>query len=764
MNVPPDPHSPRPSSPTGAPSPPHPPSVTQPPRTLLGTVMKVAEKIGFVPPELKDTVRVPKLRITEGDREPWDFDLIGERYLLGRSSSCEIKVNSSIASKEHLSISRNSHDRRSPFVIKDRKSTNGLYRGKQRIERIELKHGDILTLGPAALADGVTIEFVDPPPIYVRMFQYGLYGVTGLSALLALFILVEWQKFQVRPLPQSTIGPVVIYDRNNKPLREPYSTTHIEHKTLAEFGPYLPKAVVSSEDTRFNWHLGVDPLGIARAILTNLRGGGIREGASTITQQVARSLYRDYVGTEDSAGRKIREAIVALKLEMFYSKDQILMLYLNRVFLGIDLFGFEDAAQFYFGKAAKDLDLSEAATLVGILPAPNSLNPIDSYSDALEYRNRVIARMRAKGYVNQEEADRARRSRVEINPRAKQILEETIAPYFYNQIFLEIEALLGSQFAREGNLIVETGLDPNMQIAMEAALEQTLAANGNVSQGAMVTLDFRNGETLAMVGGSDYGESQFNRVTQAQRQPGSTFKIFGYAAALEQGISPGTTYSCEGLDWQGQFFEGCQRSSGAIDMYTGLAQSENVVALRVAQEASLGKIVRLAKDLGITSELDPVPGLVLGQSEVTLFEMTGAYGAIANRGQWARPHLIRRILDSGDCVDRNDPKTCRVVYDFATESGALAEVLSVNTAMTLTDMLRGVVAGGTGSSAAIGLGEAGKTGTTNDGVDLVFVGFVPDRSIVTGVWLGNDDNAPTGSSSALAAALWADYTRSLVGR
>ena len=327
-----------------------------------------------------------------------------------------------------------------------------------------------------------------------------------------------------------------------------------------------------------------------------------------------------------------------------------------------------------------------------------------------------------------------------------------------------MEDLLGVQFAREGNLIVETGLDPNMQVEAEAAMAEKLAATGGVTQGALVTLDFRNGETIAMVGGSDYAESQFNRATQAVRQPGSTFKVFAYAAALEQGISPGKAYDCSGLNWKGQFFEGCQRTGGATNMYTGMAQSENVVALRVAQEAGLGRIVRLARDMGIESELNPVPGLVLGQSEVTLMEMTGAYGAIANRGQWMRPHLIRRILDSGDCVDRNDPNTCRVVYDFASDRGSQAEALSVDTALTLTELLRGVVAGGTGSAAAVGLGEAGKTGTTNDAVDLLFVGYVPERSIVTGVWLGNDNNDPTGSSSSAAASLWSDYTRRIVGR
>jgi len=761
MNVP--PQNPPPRQTPGV----NPPVVpTQAPQTLMGTVLHVAKQIqgrmGFTPPELKAEARVPKLLITDGSQPPSEFALVGERYLLGRSSTCEIKLKSGIVSKEHLSISRNSRDPRSPFVLKDRNSTNGLYKGKRRIERIELKHGDVVTLGPPELADGVRLEFFDPPPWYVKAFRYGVYGASGISAIVALFILAEWQKFKVYPLPTSTIGPVVIYDRNNTPLREPYNTAHVEHPTLAEFGPYLPNAVVASEDTRFNWHLGIDPLGITRAVLTNLRGGGIREGASTITQQVARSLYRDYVGTEDSAGRKLREAIVALKLEMFYSKNQILRTYLNRVFLGIDLFGFEDAAQFYFGKPAQALTLSEAATLVGILPAPNSLNPIANYDDALAYRNRVIERMRSLGMVNQEEADRARRSRIEINPRARQILEGTVAPYFYSQVFNELELLLGSQFAREGNLVIETSLDPKMQNQAEKALSNTLAANGGVSQGAIVTLDFRNGETLALVGGADYGASQFNRATQAQRQPGSTFKIFAYAAAIEKGISPGKPYDCSALTWEGQTFNGCERSSGAVDMYQGLAQSENVVALRIAQDVGLGEVIRQAKKMGINSELKAAPGLVLGQSEVNLFELTGAYGAIANRGQWMRPHLIRRILDSGDCTDRNNLQTCREVYNFQTDQGSQRSVISVDTALTLTEMLRSVVAGGTGSAAAIGLGEAGKTGTTNDGVDLLFVGFVPDRSIVSGVWLGNDDNTPTGSSSGLAASLWGQYTRQIV--
>ncbi|HLO47178.1 MAG TPA: penicillin-binding transpeptidase domain-containing protein, partial [Kamptonema sp.] len=462
---------------------------------------------------------------------------------------------------------------------------------------------------------------------------------------------------------------------------------------------------------------------------------------------------------------KLREAIVALKLETFYSKDELLQTYLNRVFLGIDLYGFEDAAQFYFGKSAKDLSLSEAATLVGILPAPNSFNPIQNYQLAVQYRDRVLDRMRSMGMISQDEADRARRSRIEINPKARQFLQSTIAPYFYSYVFEELEFLLGEQLAREGNFIVETGLTPSVQRAAESSLRNTINNSGaaaGFSQGAIVTLNSSNGEILALVGGVDYLQSQFNRATQALRQPGSTFKIFTYTAAIEQGISPGKVYSCAPLSWGGQTFDGCERTSGSTDIYRGLAQSENVIALRVAQDVGLDNVVQMARRLGIRSKLNSVPGLVLGQSEVNVLEMTGAFGVLANRGVGNRPHAIKRIIDSSDCKDRNNFETCRVIYDYQNDPARQQEILSPEVADTMTQLLQDVVRTGTGRSAALGLGEAGKTGTTNDNVDLWFIGYIPSQELVTGVWLGNDDNTPTGGSSGNAAQLWGDYMGNIV--
>lgn len=744
-----------------------PPQPPHKPQTVLGAITQAVQtiaKVNFNQLVLKPNAKVPELWVQDaGAAKAEVYPLLGDRYLLGRSSkSSDIVIRNPVVSHLHLSLSRDTR-LGTPFAIKDENSTNGIYRGKKRIQTMSLRHGDVFTLGPPELAAAVRIQYIDPPPLYSKVLRYGFYGISGATALIGMLIGIESTKFQVRPLPRSVNGPVIVYARDGQtPLRPPQNNAHLELKTLPDFSPYLAKAVMASEDSRYNWHVGVDPLGVLRALLTNVRGGGIREGGSTLTQQLARSLFRDYVGTQDSAGRKFREAVVALKLESYYSKDELLLTYLNRVFLGIDLYGFEDAARFYFGKSAKDLTLSESATLAGILPAPNSFNPIQNYQLAVQYRDRVIERMRSMGTISQEEADRARRSRIEINPKAREFLQSTIAPYFYSYVFDELEFLLGEQLAREGNFIVETGLNPSLQKLAESSLRNAVENSGaraGFSQGAVVTLNTKTGEVLALVGGVNYRQSQFNRATQALRQPGSTFKIFSYTAALEKGIPASKIYSCEPLSWGGQSYSGCERTSGSADMYRGLAQSENAIALRVAQDVGLDNVVRMAKRFGITSPLRSTPGLVLGQSEVNVLQLTGAFGVLANRGLGNRPHVIKRIIDSSDCQDIKNFKTCRVVYDYQKDGVANQQLVSEVAADTMTDMLQGVVRGGTGSSAALGLGEAGKTGTTNDNKDLWFVGYIPSEQLVTGVWLGNDDNSPTQGGSRDAAQLWGDYMR-----
>lgn len=751
-------------------------SSSPPPRKIKTIVTNATQavktiqgKVNFSQLLLKSNARVPELWVQDANSNRADvYPLVGEYYLLGRSSKlCDIVVSSSLASKKHLSLTRTRHSQHPQFILKDEGSSNGIYRGKHRIQRLPLRHGDFLTLGPPDLAKAVHIQYVNPPPWYQRLFHWGCYSIFGVSLVAAVWIGLEWQNPKLqRSLEEISVsGPVAVYARDKQTLlREDSGTTHAEIQRLKEFDQDVINAALASEDSRFYWHLGIDPIGVMRALMVNLRGGEIREGASTITQQLARSLFRDYVGTEDSAARKLREAAVALRLEMFYSKDQLLKSYLNQVFLGFNLHGFEDAAQFYFGKSARELTLSEAATLVGILPAPNSFNPVQNYERAIEQRNGVLKRMRALGMISEKEANDARRTPLEVNPKAKEIISQTIAPYFYDRVLRELQHRLGQSVAREGNWIVQTTLDPQMQATAEKTLRRAVATTGKqlrFRQGALVALNGKTGEVRAMVGGVDYTQSQYNRATQASRQPGSTFKVFAYATALQAGISPKQTFSCDSLAWQGRSFRGCERSGGrsSVDMYRGLAQSENVVALRIAQQVGLDRIIELAHRMGIRSELTPAPGLVLGGSEVNLLELTGAYTALVDGGMRHSPHTIVRIWDSSNCTNPQKPTTCREVYDVSQKQGQ--RVLDPEVAATMTDLLQGVVETGTGKAAALGAKSnqsvAGKTGTTDRSRDLWFVGYLPENQLLTGVWLGNDNNQPTFGSSSQAAQLWGKF-------
>lgn len=733
------------------------------PKTVNQFVTQAIQTVQAQVLTLKPSANVPELRIKNGkEKTITKYALIGDRYVLGRSSrNCDIVVRNSLISQVHLSIQRTESGN---YMIKDEGSLNGIYIGKRKQSSFSLRDGNRFTLGPPDVADAVEITYHHPPPLLLKGMTYVFYGVGGLAILFALVIGLEWTKFSVQPLPVGVQGPVVVYSRDGQtPLRPVQSGTHRELKNLSDFSPYLSDAVIASEDTRFYWHFGVDPIGILRAIVVNITASDVRQGASTLTQQLARSLYPDYVGRENTVKRKINEMIVALKLETFYSKDRLLLTYLNRVYLGVGSYGFEDAAQFYFDKSASDLNLSEAATLVAILPAPNAYNPVRNYETAVKLRDRVINRMAKLGMVSAEEAQRARRSRIEVSPKAEQNFSQIRAPYFYNHVLVELKELLGSELAAEGNFIVETALDLDLQQNAETSVRQHLKNQGTYygyNQGAMVTLESNTGAIRALVGGKSYQESEFNRVTQAQRQPGSTLKVFAYAAALEQGIF--RTYACSPLRWQGQRYTGCERSAGKITLARGLAQSENVVALRVARDVGLNNVVQMAQRLGVESDLNPVPGLVLGQSEVNLLEMTGAYTVFANNGVKNRPHAITKIFDGGDCPQPDNYETCRVIYDYKNDAERNNNVISPRIAQTMTQWLQGVVQQGTGRAANIGRNAAGKTGTTNNAVDLWFIGYVPRQNLTTGIWLGNDQPSPTRGSSSQAAQLWGNYMQSVL--
>jgi membrane peptidoglycan carboxypeptidase len=746
---------------------------SQPPKkTLLAQLTQAIgrTKVNFTRLALKPNARVPKLLVQDADApQPDIFPLLGEKYFLGRSSqSCDIVVRNEVVSQVHLSLVRD-RQKGTTFLLKDEGSTNGIYRGKKRVDRITLRSGDTFTLGPPELKAAVKITYLDPPPLYMRVLRYGLYGTGGILSLLLLGILAEATKINVNPLPDAN-GPVMVYAEDmEEPLRPAKTGAHKDLANLADFSPYLPKALIASEDSRFYWHFGVDPWGVGRAVMVGRQKGKLTQGASTLTQQVARSLFRSYVGSEDNLARKAREAVVALKLEATYSKDKILLTYLNRVFLGEDAHGFEDASQHYFGKSARELTLAESAMLVGILPGPNIFNPCVEDKQgrkgmkAIERRNLVLNRMLETGVITSAEAREARRSTLNYRQEACLPSSNTKAPYIYTYVFQELQEILGAETAKEGNFAIETGLNLKMQAKAEAALRQNVANSGRsyrFSQGGILSLDSSTGIVKAMVGGVDYQKSQFNRAIDAQRQPGSTFKLFGYTAAIEGGISPGKTYSCDPLSWGGRNFPACNHgASGAADMYTGFTLSENVIALRVARDIGLPKTIETAQKMGIRSKLDEVPALILGQSVVNMMEITGAYGAVADRGIWHKPRVIKRVYDTSNC-DLKQIRKCRVMYDYEKDAQS-KRVLRAGIADTLTNMMRSVVTNGTGKNAAIGLGEVGKTGTTNDNVDLWFIGFIPDKKVITGVWLGNDDNSPTRGSSAQAAQLWGNYMGSV---
>jgi membrane peptidoglycan carboxypeptidase len=711
--------------------------------------------------------RVPKLEVRLSQKEqPKIYELVGDRYIIGRSTGkCDVVIQTPLVSQVHAQLVRDRSQKKSQFILQDQNSTNGIYRQKQRLKSVPMRHNMQITLGPPELVDAATIRYLDPPPWYIRTLQYSGIGIGAIAAIIVIAIANELSKVpDLKPLPVSEQGPVEVLAGDGVKRLDPTEiANHTEYATLAEFGQFLPKAVVASEDTSFYWNIGVDPVGVVRAIVTNVRSRGERlEGASTITQQLARNLLgKTYVGTDDSAGRKWREAAAAIKLNFSYQKEEILRLYLNRAYTGNGVYGFKDAAKLYFNKEASELNLSEAATLVGLLPSPETINPFRNKNLAIEYRDRILNRMAELGMITDKEADQARRSVLILNESAKSKLQGTVSPYYYSYVFEELQELLGDNFAREGNLIVETNLDVAMQQASDRALQEAVARDGGAngfSQGAIITLNTSDGSLLAMTGGVDYKSSQFNRAAQSLRQAGSTFKLFSYAAALDRGISPNTTYSCSGFSG----IIGCHNGgSGAIDMYRGFALSENVVAIRVAEAAGFENVVKMAKTLGITTKLDASSNMVLGGNEVKILEMAGAYATVVNQGKYIKPHAIKRILDTNDCKVPKDRQTCRVVFD-ASNALKPRQVIDAGVANIMVDMMRGVVQYGTGRPAAIAQGTVvGKTGTTDEGRDLWFIGAVPKRNLVTAVWLGNDQGVTNGSS-AVAAQVWGDYMRQAV--
>jgi membrane peptidoglycan carboxypeptidase len=724
-----------------------------------------------------------RLEILEPGQPPRQLRLHPGCYRIGRSSDAEVPLQHGVVSRRHALLEQ----RGGRWLLQDQQSTNGLWWRGRRIRQLLLADGDIVRLGPQEQGELPEIRFCagDPQrrqrPLRGLALLLALAGGLGVLGLAVAALLVPLRG-QLKPMR----GPLLLYDRAGRPIASAQDQRHRELRRLGDYPPVLIDALLASEDSRFWWHPGVDPIGTARALITNLLGGRVLEGGSTLTQQLARSLYPEQVGQGETLSRKLRELLVALQLEARFSKHDLLLSYLNHVFLGAG-WGFEDASRRLFGRPAAQLRLEEAALLVGLLPSPNGYDPCLDPAAALASRNAVLAKMLEGGRLSAAAARSARRRPIQLASTACRPGERRALPFYSDQVSRDLERLVGPDVAGEGNFLIDTHLDPGLQEQVERLLRQQIDASRSlgISEGAVVVLDSRSGGILALAGGRDYRQSQFNRATMALRQPGSTFKLFSYLLALEQGARPGDPVSCAPLEWRGQrFSSGC---GGTLSLRQALASSSNTAALRLARRVGLESIVRKAREMGITTPLDPVPGLALGQSEVTLLELTGAYGAVASGGLWRQPSTIRRLTDAEQCLDSSAPACrqrrervgtgqagavrpsgsaaagpARAPQTAATSSASLfpaRRVMQESTARTLRSLLQSVVRGGTGTAASIGGEEGGKTGTTNDGRDLLFVGFEPRRHWVMGVWLGNDDNRPSRAGSALAASLWGEIVR-----
>jgi penicillin-binding protein 1A len=557
----------------------------------------------------------------------------------------------------------------------------------------------------------------------------------------------------------------------------------LERRTLVrlqDIPKHVRDAVVITEDRRFYSHSGIDYVRVFGALARNVKAGSYVQGFSTITMQLARNVFSDRISREKTLLRKIKEARVARAIEQRYSKDKILELYLNQVYLGNGAYGVETAAQRYFGKPVRDVTVAEAAVLAGLLKGPERYNPRRFADRAIQRRNTVLELMRREGAINNADASLAKAYPLQLAERTE---SGDVAPYFVEWVRQELEEHFGKGLYDEGYKVY-TSLDVDMQGAAERALENQLAAveagrhgaykhltyeaylarsaeggergaaNSPYLQGAFVAVDPRSGAVRAMVGGRDFGDSKFNRAVQALRQPGSTFKPIVYAAAVHEGFGPATVVDdsplsldqVSGEQWTPQNYD--MKFQGPIPMRKALYQSRNLAAIRTGMAVGTDNVITMAKRFGITTPMPPYPSMFIGSADVYPVQMIAAYSVFANLGLRTSPHAIVKVEDASG----------KVVWQPPIQGEA---VLSPEESWLMVSMMKDVVIRGTGAriwSSGFRVPAGGKTGTTNDGADVWFIGYTAD--LVAGVWMGFDrpqkikGNAQGGE---LAAPAWTSF-------
>ena len=542
-----------------------------------------------------------------------------------------------------------------------------------------------------------------------------------------------------------------IYDDNNELIDEFF----LEDRKIIKINE-VPKIVhyafIAAEDSRFYQHQGFDMHSISRALFKNVEAGHIVQGASTITQQVAKMMY---LSPEKKYTRKVKEAILAYQIDKYLAKDEILNLYLNQIYLGHGTYGIESASLGYFGKSARFLTLPEAALLAGLPKAPSTYSPFLHYDKAKQRQLYVLKRLMEDGYISEAEMKRAVETPLKLRPVKP---KDKVAAYFIEHVRRYVQEKYGADVLYKEGLSIYTTLNLSAQKEARDAMEKGLAEleerekyEHGLVQGALYSMDVRTGAIRAMVGGRDFNRSEFNRATQSRRQPGSAFKPLIYTAAFDKGMNPSTRFvdspivfediSQEDGLWKPRNFD--EKFLGPITMRTALVQSRNIVTIKILQEIGIDYAASYAMNMGITSPISRSLSLALGTSGVTLQELVRAYGVLANGGKKVTPFFIKKIVD----------RTGNVFEEAKVQS---EQVIDPRIAFMTTYVMQDVVESGTGRRVkSIGRPVAGKTGTTNDVRDAWFIGFTP--SVITGVWVGFDQEISLGKNEVggrAAAPMW----------
>ncbi|MGB2783257.1 MAG: penicillin-binding protein 1A [Atribacterota bacterium] len=535
-----------------------------------------------------------------------------------------------------------------------------------------------------------------------------------------------------------------VYDINGEIITEFYQENR-NPVLLSNISPNLINATIAIEDSEFYKHKGISFRGIVRAqwenfknIILQLNKEAKPHGGSTITQQLA---INTFLTREISLNRKLKDILLALQIERSFTKDEILEMYLNEIYFGHGAYGVQSAAKMYFNKNVQDLNLAECALLAGIPRGPSYYSPILNQEVSLKRRNIILNRMFKLGYISEEDMEKAKQYPLELDYNNKR--DKLTAPYFSTFILSQVLEEYGANVVYKGGLKIYTTLDLEMQNFAEKALQES----GH--EGAIIAIEPQTGHIKAMVGGKDFGESKFNRATQAYRQPGSAFKPFIYLTALDNGFTPSNIIEDSPITfengWSPENYE--KEFRGPVTLREAFEQSINVIGVKLLEQVGIKKVISYSHKAGIISELRPDLSLALGTSEITPLEITSAYATIANLGVNVNPLSIIRIEDyAGKIIKENTIQEKKVFNE--------------ETCYTLISMMEGVIIRGTGWNAKIDRPAAGKTGTTNDCVDAWFIGFTPD--LVTAVYIGNDDRKPLGNKmtgGVVAAPIWAKFMK-----